>query len=368
MYDLELLPLCAGYGVHPQPSDFLSQHTLEAYYYRASAQHLMATENSGQCDGTAWLPLPPPDLQPIVDKTAEYVARNSEQFERTVLEKHCGDPRFGFLNPWNQFYGYYKSKVQQIRALGGGLAESGVAVPDTAQEPGSRDKHQTPQGKKIQKLSQTGSVSFKLEPKAARVLEKPTVVLSSKEEEEDYEEGEPNGEASFQEQQGQTLAVEYEPVTPPESNHQPTPDHPSSAGQPPSENYMYEHYNIEHPTEDDTTHERYNIEYPTQDDTHEHYNIEQPTEDGTTHEHYSIEHPTEDDTYEHYSIEEPTEDYVHYRAEQMVYSSDSGARGETESGEPPAKRAKVAATGIVMDNKVKVSYTLFTLSWHRALR
>ena len=53
---------------------------------------------------------PPPDLQPIVDKLAMYVARNGEDFESTVKAKN--DTRFEFLNPWNAHYSYYQYKKQ----------------------------------------------------------------------------------------------------------------------------------------------------------------------------------------------------------------------------------------------------------------
>ena len=54
---------------------------------------------------------PPPDLQPIVDKLANYVAKNGPDFESIIKAKN--DPRFEFLNPWNTHYSYYQLKKQQ---------------------------------------------------------------------------------------------------------------------------------------------------------------------------------------------------------------------------------------------------------------
>ncbi|KAJ8042744.1 Splicing factor, suppressor of white-apricot-like [Holothuria leucospilota] len=51
---------------------------------------------------------PPPDIQPIIDKLAEFVAKNGDEFENSVREK--GDPRFEFLNSWHSFYPYYEQK------------------------------------------------------------------------------------------------------------------------------------------------------------------------------------------------------------------------------------------------------------------
>ena len=85
---------------------------------------------------------PPPDIQPVVDKTAEYVAKNGDGFEVTVIQKHLSDHRFGFLHPWNQYYSYYKSKVAEFKQLYKKLEEN--APPN------------------MQKLNPVGAISFKL--------------------------------------------------------------------------------------------------------------------------------------------------------------------------------------------------------------
>lgn len=54
---------------------------------------------------------PPPDLQPIVDKLANYVAKNGPDFESIIKAK--SDPRFEFLNPWNTHYSYYELKKRE---------------------------------------------------------------------------------------------------------------------------------------------------------------------------------------------------------------------------------------------------------------
>uniref|UniRef100_A0A5S6Q3W4 SURP motif domain-containing protein n=1 Tax=Trichuris muris TaxID=70415 RepID=A0A5S6Q3W4_TRIMR len=53
---------------------------------------------------------PPPDLQPTIDRLAEYVARNGQEFENIVRMKR--DPRFSFILPDSPYYSYYKAKVQ----------------------------------------------------------------------------------------------------------------------------------------------------------------------------------------------------------------------------------------------------------------
>ena len=195
-----MLCVCVGYSLHPQVSDFANQSSLEAYYHRAKAEHLqikMATIahsnpvplTPGRHDPGP--PPPPPDLQPIIDKTAEYVARNSEDFERTVLERHCGDPKFGFLNPWNEYYPYYKFRLQLNK-------EKVVAMEREVQ----RREEKQRRGKKVQKLSQGGSVCFKLQPKNKAVLETLVGPVVEEEEDEEDEEGEADPVAVQGEKEG----------------------------------------------------------------------------------------------------------------------------------------------------------------------
>ncbi|KFM59300.1 Splicing factor, suppressor of white-apricot-like protein, partial [Stegodyphus mimosarum] len=56
---------------------------------------------------------PPPDLQPIIHKMAEYVAKNGEDFETIVKSKN--DNRFAFLHPWNEYYQYYILKRDEAK-------------------------------------------------------------------------------------------------------------------------------------------------------------------------------------------------------------------------------------------------------------
>lgn len=53
---------------------------------------------------------PPPDVKPIIDKLAEYVARNGSTFEESIRTKN--DPRFGFLERDHIHYNYFQLKVQ----------------------------------------------------------------------------------------------------------------------------------------------------------------------------------------------------------------------------------------------------------------
>ncbi|XP_028317991.1 splicing factor, suppressor of white-apricot homolog isoform X2 [Gouania willdenowi] len=66
---------------------------------------------------------PPPDIQPVIDKLAEYVARNGLKFETSVRAKN--DPRFDFLQSWNQYNTYYEFKKNYF------LQKEGKAWPES---------------------------------------------------------------------------------------------------------------------------------------------------------------------------------------------------------------------------------------------
>ena len=53
---------------------------------------------------------PPPDIQPVVDRMAMYVAKNGVEFEIVVKSKN--DARFEFLHPHHVHFAYYDFKKQ----------------------------------------------------------------------------------------------------------------------------------------------------------------------------------------------------------------------------------------------------------------
>ncbi|XP_047683015.1 splicing factor, suppressor of white-apricot homolog isoform X3 [Prionailurus viverrinus] len=73
---------------------------------------------------------PPPDIQPVIDKLAEYVARNGLKFETSVRAKN--DQRFEFLQPWHQYNAYYEFKKQFFLQKEGGDSAQAVSAPEEA--------------------------------------------------------------------------------------------------------------------------------------------------------------------------------------------------------------------------------------------
>lgn len=134
------------------PDGYPGHYDYQAYYQALSASHISSVGPTP----------PPPNLQPIVDKTAEYVARNSDGFERTILQKHCDDPKFNFLNPWSEYHSYYQARKMHCRER-------------IAQEQREKENYLNSLPN-VQRLGSSGAVSFKLEPKSSRVVSTGEVV------------------------------------------------------------------------------------------------------------------------------------------------------------------------------------------------
>ncbi|XP_071471990.1 splicing factor, suppressor of white-apricot homolog isoform X4 [Marmota flaviventris] len=95
----------------------------------ASSGTSSTTTTSALAPVAAIIP-PPPDIQPVIDKLAEYVARNGLKFETSVRAKN--DQRFEFLQPWHQYNAYYEFKKQFFLQKEGGEGTQAVAAPEEA--------------------------------------------------------------------------------------------------------------------------------------------------------------------------------------------------------------------------------------------
>ncbi|XP_073727458.1 splicing factor, suppressor of white-apricot homolog isoform X2 [Misgurnus anguillicaudatus] len=75
---------------------------------------------------------PPPDIQPVIDKLAEYVARNGVKFETSVRAKN--DPRFDFLQSWHQYNSYYEFKKHYFMQKEGLNVQEGALVYNSGED------------------------------------------------------------------------------------------------------------------------------------------------------------------------------------------------------------------------------------------
>ncbi|KAG2187607.1 hypothetical protein INT44_005296 [Umbelopsis vinacea] len=54
------------------------------------------------------------DIYEAIEKTAAFVAKAGPSLESKIKEKHLGNPKFAFLQPWNEHHAYYRSRVADI--------------------------------------------------------------------------------------------------------------------------------------------------------------------------------------------------------------------------------------------------------------
>lgn len=71
---------------------------------------------------TGGLIYPPPELRSVVDKTAQYVARNGIEFESKIRGDNAGNNRLAFLNDEDPYHAYYQAKLEAFRSGTGPLA------------------------------------------------------------------------------------------------------------------------------------------------------------------------------------------------------------------------------------------------------
>ena len=65
---------------------------------------------------TVGLIVPPPEIRSIVEKTAQFVARNGENFEHKIRQNEAQNPKFNFLKDEDPYNGYYRHKVKEFGA------------------------------------------------------------------------------------------------------------------------------------------------------------------------------------------------------------------------------------------------------------
>lgn len=59
---------------------------------------------------------PPPDIKTIVDKTAQFVAKNGPEFEKRIIANNEGNAKFNFLRASDPYHAYYQHRLAEARA------------------------------------------------------------------------------------------------------------------------------------------------------------------------------------------------------------------------------------------------------------
>ncbi|XP_024402802.1 probable splicing factor 3A subunit 1 isoform X2 [Physcomitrium patens] len=109
-----------GLGVLPEaqlPADVNMKEAPVAH----KAPQMVATQTK-----TIGMIHPPPDIRSIVDKTAQFVAKNGPEFEKRILANEKNNVKFNFLNALDPYHAYYQHRVSEFKAQ---LAAPAVAGP-----------------------------------------------------------------------------------------------------------------------------------------------------------------------------------------------------------------------------------------------
>ncbi|KAK3596315.1 hypothetical protein CHS0354_014800 [Potamilus streckersoni] len=139
-----------------------SRHTMELGTVASIAQDKeIGTEETSKDSSPRDSPLtivpPPPDVQPIIDRMAMYVAKNGIEFEIVVKSKN--DPRFEFLLPHHVHYNYYEFKKNIF------LKEMGKDKPKETEKVPEKEIEKETEKEIEEKSSASKGVSFSIKSK-----------------------------------------------------------------------------------------------------------------------------------------------------------------------------------------------------------
>ncbi|KAH6572930.1 hypothetical protein BASA60_006342 [Batrachochytrium salamandrivorans] len=75
----------------------------------------LSTKQQKQSETIPGLIYPPPEIRNIVDRTADFVARNGPQFEERIKAKEQQNTKFSFMIPTDPYHGYYLHRISEAR-------------------------------------------------------------------------------------------------------------------------------------------------------------------------------------------------------------------------------------------------------------
>jgi splicing factor 3A subunit 1 len=64
----------------------------------------------------------PQDIQSIIEKTSDFVARLGSDFEARIKENERNNPKFEFLNPTSPYHQYYQQRIEFHRKKAGNFS------------------------------------------------------------------------------------------------------------------------------------------------------------------------------------------------------------------------------------------------------
>ncbi|KAG0152101.1 hypothetical protein CROQUDRAFT_667447 [Cronartium quercuum f. sp. fusiforme G11] len=105
---------------------------------------------------------PPPEIRTIVDKTAGFIAKNSnpQLFEDKIRQREKSDDRFSFLNPDDAYHAYYRHQIQSIKSGTAIVPQPSSTAPNGASSsaPAQSDPDKPPEPTSLQFLIEPGQM------------------------------------------------------------------------------------------------------------------------------------------------------------------------------------------------------------------
>lgn len=65
--------------------------------------------------GIVGMIVPPPDMRAIIDRTAQFIAKQGPAMEKKIFSSDPTKIKFAFILPDNPFHPYYKMAVQSFK-------------------------------------------------------------------------------------------------------------------------------------------------------------------------------------------------------------------------------------------------------------
>ncbi|KAJ8758679.1 hypothetical protein K2173_000400 [Erythroxylum novogranatense] len=113
---------------------------------------------------------PPPDIRNIVDKTAQFVAKNGPEFEKRIIANNANNAKFNFLTSSDPYHAYYQHRLSEFRAQNQSSGQLSLQEPAESAAPESAPSAPTADGNEvIQKPDPTAQ----FRPPPRKVLEPP---------------------------------------------------------------------------------------------------------------------------------------------------------------------------------------------------
>ncbi|XP_051152956.1 probable splicing factor 3A subunit 1 [Andrographis paniculata] len=115
---LPILPLPAPPAdgdLGPKPPAQLSEESIENEGDKSNENSNSAPASVATHTRTIGIIYPPPDIRNIVDKTAQFVAKNGPEFEKRIIANNEGNAKFNFLRGSDPYHAYYQHRLSEAR-------------------------------------------------------------------------------------------------------------------------------------------------------------------------------------------------------------------------------------------------------------